>query len=384
MIKKMVWLGLCAVLMSGCGGGSSDVASGVGSGGTGSYTSGPVTGLGSIIVNGIRYDVDSAAVNSEDDSGLSSTGLKLGMYVEVRGSDITPGSSGAVDRATATSVRVASDFIGPAQSVVRDINGDVTSFVVFGRPIQVTSKTVFAGNLTDGQVVSVYGFTSDGTYTATRVEVLGSSWPVYKVTGKVADWNSSTHRFSFGGRTFEYASDSVLPSNFRVGAWVRVRAAPFSILQSPIPVLTVTPAANGVQTAGVARVRGVVGTLTSSTQFVVNGVTVNASALGLSGLHEGVDRVVIRGKMVDGVLVATAGYVESDTEADAQEIELHGRASSVGPNSFVVKGVTVSFTPTSGGPIADNECIEVKGVHFDATMQLIATEVDRNQTDCRP
>ncbi|HET8871581.1 MAG TPA: hypothetical protein VFM48_14130, partial [Aquabacterium sp.] len=76
--------------------------------------------------------------------------------------------------------------------------------------------------------------------------------------------------------------------------------------------------------------------------------------------------------------------VESDTEADAQEIELHGRASSVGPNSFVVKGVTVSFTPTSGGPIADNECVEVKGVHFDATMQLIATEVDRNQTDCSP
>ncbi|HET8695164.1 MAG TPA: DUF5666 domain-containing protein, partial [Aquabacterium sp.] len=173
MIKKMAGLFLCALLMSGCGGGGSSVASGVGSGGTGSYTSGPVTGLGSIIVNGIRYDVDSAAVNSEDDSSLNNAGLKLGMYVEVRGSDVTPGSAGAVDRATATSVRVASDFIGPALSIQRDSGGNVTGFSVFGRLIGVTSKTVFAGTLTDGDVVSVYGFTSDGTYTATRVEVLG-------------------------------------------------------------------------------------------------------------------------------------------------------------------------------------------------------------------
>lgn len=385
MIKKMAGLFLCALLMSGCGGGGSSVASGVGSGGTGSYTSGPVTGLGSIIVNGIRYDVDSAAVNSEDDSSLNNAGLKLGMYVEVRGSDVTPGSAGAVDRATATSVRVASDFIGPALSIQRDSGGNVTGFSVFGRLIGVTSKTVFAGTLTDGDVVSVYGFTSDGTYTATRVEVLGASWPVYKVTGKVADWNRGTNRFSFGGRTFEYASESVLPSGFGVGAWVRVRAAPFTLLQSPIPVLSVTRAANGVQAAGVARIRGVVGTLTSATQFVVNGVTIDASQVtGLATLHEGVDKVDIRGKMVNGVLVATVAHVESDTETDAQEIELHGRASSVTTNSFVVKGVTVSFTPTSGGPIADMECIEAKGIHFDASMQLIATEVDRNQTDCNP
>ena len=56
---RALWL---ALLLTGCGGG-------VESGGTGatpaSFASGPITGFGSVIVNGVRFD-DSKAVVTDD------------------------------------------------------------------------------------------------------------------------------------------------------------------------------------------------------------------------------------------------------------------------------------------------------------------------------
>jgi hypothetical protein len=59
--------------LSGCGGGGGDVGVGtgtgvasVGSGGTGSFSSGAITGFGSIIVNGVRFDDSQARVTDDD------------------------------------------------------------------------------------------------------------------------------------------------------------------------------------------------------------------------------------------------------------------------------------------------------------------------------
>ena len=49
-----------AASLLGCGGG--DGLAGVGTGGTGSFSSGPIRGFGSIVVNGVRYDEASAQV----------------------------------------------------------------------------------------------------------------------------------------------------------------------------------------------------------------------------------------------------------------------------------------------------------------------------------
>ena len=63
--------------LAGCGGGGLDIA-GISSGGTGSFTSGSISGLGSIIVNGIRYDDSSASVSGSVDSASA---LRPGMVV---------------------------------------------------------------------------------------------------------------------------------------------------------------------------------------------------------------------------------------------------------------------------------------------------------------
>ncbi len=66
--RRTLLLGMVGTMvqLSGCGGGGSDVA-GLSSGGTGSFTSGTISGLGSIIVNGIRYDDTNANKISRDD-----------------------------------------------------------------------------------------------------------------------------------------------------------------------------------------------------------------------------------------------------------------------------------------------------------------------------
>ena len=63
--RAQTWLRalLFAAILGGCGGG---VDSG-GTGGAATYANGPITGSGSIIVNGVRFDDSAAAIS--DDSG---------------------------------------------------------------------------------------------------------------------------------------------------------------------------------------------------------------------------------------------------------------------------------------------------------------------------
>jgi hypothetical protein len=76
-----------AGLFAGCGGG-------VGSGGTGTYASGAITGFGSIIVNDVRYDDSAATILDDDDAPRSSSELRLGMTVQIDAGAIASDSSG--------------------------------------------------------------------------------------------------------------------------------------------------------------------------------------------------------------------------------------------------------------------------------------------------
>lgn len=383
MIKKLAWLLMCLFLLASCGGGTDMASNGVGSGGTGSYTSGPVSGLGSIIVNGVRYDVENATVTDDDGTpGFDKSSLQLGMYVEVQGASISAAASADdADDSTAAVVKVASDFIGPAQNIQRNVDGEISSFTVFGRLIKTDSKTFYSEAIANGHIVAVYGLVSDGDYTATRVQRLSDSTLVFKLTGKVVAWNTASKQFSFGGRTFEYANDAALPSGFAVGSWVRVRVVVLGIASSPIPVQSVRLVNAAVTPVPAARLKGLIGVLNSQSSFVVNGVRVDASALSLSGLQE-MARVEVRGRIVNGVLVATQVEVEDDADVELKKIELHGFATSVSGNTFVVRGLTIYFVPFEG-PVSNNECVQVRGLRFNSSFQLVATEVRRNQSDCR-
>ena len=373
MIKKLAWLLMCLFLLVSCGGGTTVASSPIGSGGTGSYTSGPVSGMGSIIVNGIRYDVETAVVSDEAGAAVSRSNLKLGMFVEIEGDALTTGSSN--DTGTAKTIRVVSDFVGPVEGYV----DGATTFRIWGRTIQLNVKTVMDANIQNGDVVAVYGLLGPSGYTATRVERV-SSTDSFKITGKVASWNHAD-RFSLGVKNFEYTSGQ-LPAGFGEDIWVRVKVARMPLVTlamlEPLPVESVSLVTNRASVAESARLDGRIGLGLSGGQFVVNGVTVNTNGLSVSGLDPEA-RVSVRGRLVDGVLVATAIVVKSDDDSD-QEIELFGYPTSFSAGQLTVRGVAVVYDGSTNVdsnvlPINTSKCLEIRGTQYNSNHQLVATRI---------
>ncbi|HFD79497.1 MAG TPA: hypothetical protein ENK05_03740 [Gammaproteobacteria bacterium] len=145
------------ITIPGCGGGGGTVVSGIG--GTGITTaSGTITAFGSIFVNGIEFDVDSAActIDDADHSGTAcQSNLRLGMVVTVTGT-----VSGA--RGVAESVTFNGDVEGPVLGIQAPDN-DTRTFTVLGTPVQIGRNSTRFDDINfdaiaDGVLVEVSGF----------------------------------------------------------------------------------------------------------------------------------------------------------------------------------------------------------------------------------
>jgi hypothetical protein len=96
--KSVFSAALSALLLTACGGSGSDLSGSddwsLNPAGVSSYTAaatnfqGPISGLGSIVVNGVRFETSSASVydpDSFDDSTLFGSSLGMGMTVALMG-----------------------------------------------------------------------------------------------------------------------------------------------------------------------------------------------------------------------------------------------------------------------------------------------------------
>lgn len=177
------------LMLPGCGGGGDGGSAGVGTGGTGSFTSGPIRGFGSIVVNGVRYDDAAAQVVGDGGAALARSDLRLGMVVDVSGSDVSTATDGRRS-ATATSIGVRSEIEGPVSA----INAAAGTLTVLGQLVQITPTTVFDHDLRGGlaavavgMVVEVYGFLQpSGQYLATRIDDEDDPVTHYKLRGEDA------------------------------------------------------------------------------------------------------------------------------------------------------------------------------------------------------
>ncbi len=110
-------LALVACGGGGSGGGSDSTASGS------AYTQGAISGFGSIIVNGVHYDLEDGADVDDDDDGdstlFSEADLRLGMVVELLHASIEVAADGN-SRGRARQVRLASEIVGPVEAIGSD------------------------------------------------------------------------------------------------------------------------------------------------------------------------------------------------------------------------------------------------------------------------
>lgn len=359
---------LCAVLaallvgsIGGCGGG-------VGTEGTGTFSSvgsGPITGFGSIVVSGVRYDDSSATVRDDDGNGRDRSQLALGMVVDVEGGAVATGADGVTLSATATSVRTRRALLGPAASV----NAATGSLQVLGQQVLVTADTTFGSSLSgglaavaNGQLLEVWGLydASRTAWVATRIDT-ATAGSTYCVSGPVASVDGA-QSFTLGSQRFAGST-----SGLAAGSIVQLKLQAGTDDSGRWVVSTQRADAPPSGEFDGAGVEGVVTALQSAGRFTVNGTTVDSSTARVDGTVAAGAWVQVRGSLKAGVLVATR--VQASTPEQVRGFELKGTPASLdtAARRFVLRGVTVSYAGASfsGGTAATlvgySGTVEVKG-----------------------
>ncbi len=378
-----------AALAVGCGGGG-----GVDTGGTGTttaFSSGRISGFGSIIVNGIRFDDSTARVLDDDGVEHVRGDLKLGMVTDVIAGAVTVDAASGLSNSKATEIRYGSEIKGPVQA----LNAAAGTLTVIGQSVKVDAATVFEDLPTGlssvqlGNLLEVYGFLdlSTGSYTATRIERKASLLS-YKVVGTISALDTTAKTFSLGGITVNYSSlaASGVPA---LNNGVEVRASLQTISRGAVWTATALSVnapvvAEGAQT----ELEGFITDFVSISNFKVAGVVVNAGGSGVlfkngtaTQLANGV-AVEVEGITRAGVL--TANQVDVKTKGGGgQEFQLFGAIESANAvrQSFVLRGITVTY---SDGTRIDNGSaanlvvgapVEVRGVLSASGGQLVATRI---------
>lgn len=222
-------LGSIVLAVSSCGSDPNELTAGIeGSGihqNTAITSAGAVTELGSIFVNGVRFDLAGATITL-DGQPANESDLDVGSLVIVEGTLNAGGTTGRALRVTAGTA-----VAGPIDSI--DIARE--GFTVLGQNVEVDSATVFEqgtdglplGGLNVGSDVEVAGFAdSAGTIRARRVVQRSAGRPLL-LTGYVSALDAANYRFAINGATVDYSGATLtgLSGGLSDGAAVRVTAA---------------------------------------------------------------------------------------------------------------------------------------------------------------
>ena len=403
--RSFIYLSTCcamSVLVACGGGGSSDVA-GVGSGGTGF-----VTGFGSVIIDGIKYDDSrldaSGAVRSEDglnDVSRTRDDIKLGQRVEVE-------FEGSAATGVATLV-IQNELLGP---VTADTTTAPTGFIlVAGQRVAVNADatkgplTVFEGasslsQFAIGDRVEVHGLlTSDNVgpyFLASRIErkpstdAAGAAITKVKLSGTVSDLaqpSAGITTFKLAGVTVTVNSNSTItptPASLVNGQRVKVFADDFTTANTPTNTGSVTATAVRVKkfnaSKGEFRVRGVVSNVDAVAKtFMIDALIVDASAAGLVLPAEGT-AVRVRGSYDAATNTVKASQIKSSDDLEVKTNELKGSVSDyISASDFVVRGTRVdarALDPLVKNRIENGVFVEVKGSARNDAGFLVATSVE--------
>lgn len=371
---------LAAIALAGCGGG---MQAGVGSGGSGAPLAvgvGPVTGFGSIIVNGERYDERAAEVMVDErpDRPRAATvaAIRLGMRAELQHRDLV----------VATAV-VSAEVIGPVTSV------SAASFVALGQTVLVNSDparpTVFEGfdalaDLVSGSVVEVHGDRAgNGDILATRVELRPVGLALVRVAGTATD--VSGRGFRIGALSVDGSSAAVVPTGAaiangqRVVAWTDVPYTGGTLAPKVLRVGAAAIAPNAAVTLD-----GVIGDFQGLASFRISGVPVSAGQVSavaggtVADLRNGL-QVRVRGTFTGSVLNASSLEILRAAQATVQ---LTGPITDfIGADvAFRIRNTVARVTPQTtyadgnASNLGNGAVVKATGVLAGSTVQIVTLE----------
>jgi len=373
-----------------CGGGGSASGDASGSAAT-SFASGPISGFGSVIVNGVRFDDTNARVSDDDGQAHDRGELRLGMVVEVKAGALSSDDRGS--HAQADDIAFHSELVGPIDA----IDVAAKTLTVIGQPVDIAASTVFDDRLAAGlaslhvgDVVEVYGTfdAASGRYAATRIEPKPDATR-FMLRGVVAGLDTTARTFTIGGQTISYAGldAAQVPGNLANGLLVRVRVGTAQVAGAWVAE-QVRDRTRRMDDRDEAELKGRIDAYTSSAQFSVDGIPVDASAAtfpdGTAGIVLGA-RVEVQGRSANGVVLATRVTIENEDRADHGDFELHGAVGALdtAAKTFALRGLTVDygassveFKDGSAALLANGVQVEVKGGLSADGTRVVATRVE--------
>ncbi|MGB5600646.1 MAG: DUF5666 domain-containing protein [Thiothrix litoralis] len=204
-IRAMVVSMLLAVLLVACVGSNSLQLATGGIGGTG-IASGPITGFGSIFVNGVEYEIDTATLTRNGHPATGQNEYRIGEYVVVKGTVNADGLTG-----TATEVAFSNELEGTVTAETTD----GVSIGIMGQVIRTNALTVFHGftqlaELAVDNVVEVSGV-RDGqdvllATSMTLKQLRYEPGTVTELKGLVRQLDAVNKTFLIGGLLVDYST----------------------------------------------------------------------------------------------------------------------------------------------------------------------------------
>ncbi len=321
---------------------SSEPQSGIsGSGAPVLVANGPISGFGSVIVNGVRFDTDSTEIYVNGNNA-NEQALKPGHVITV--------SSGN------SAVNSEADFSAEVLHLDHDVQGPISQIDTVNRSIEVLGQRVIIlpdtkinlqnpdgfVSMQAGQFVQISGFrNSSGEIEASRVDEVTIAHGI--VTGELSELDVANRLFSVGGAQFMVAPDnstidlSTVQNGTLVQVFTDLPTDANPMVVSSFRQLTVSSrAANGQQLIG----RGNVESIT---------IEGNRAQLTTSGLQAVIDEstVFVNGQLADVVVdsrLKFSGLVFND-QLLINKLEFTPRATKT------LESITSNIVVTSNDPI---------------------------------
>lgn len=391
--KSMTLIGT-AIVIAAAGGSGVAVAGIDGSGATkpkNKITKGPVTGFGSVFVNGVRFDTDYALFLINGEFGSESE-LEVGQIVTVHGWVNADGATGQAMLVT---------YDDAIQGPVDHIDVSAGHLDVLGHSVIVDDDTAFSDELSSladlalSDVVEVSGYAdASGHIRATHIGI-ESGDDDFDLHGIVDLVDSADLRIVINGVEIDYSAANLLGFEFgqpEVGARVRIVAVERDD-DGDLVATRIERRTSSLMAAAGAEV-SIEGLITGSSSlfgFEIDGVPVrlrwgtefvNGSLFGLAPDA----RIDVEGRFDDdGVLIADR--IEFERSA---ELSTRGTVQAVFGDALMVDGRIVRVTPETGyddrsvadqrrfsvGDVRPGDSVEIRG--YESGSVLMATWLQRN------
>ena len=328
-----------------------------------SKTVGVITGFGSIYVNGVKYETDSASVKIDGASSFE-TSLGVGDVITLEGIVNPDGTTGI-----ATAVSCNDELEGYVLDVSGLLGDGTGNLNVMGQTVKITADTVFNSDtmasiteLAAQDIVEVSGF-PDGTgvILATRIETKNSAEDV-EVKGVITALDTTALTFKIGGLSVSYSNASEVPSGLANGLFVEVKTntalsgdlnTGFVLAAMKVELEDDDSDFDGAEGDEI-EMQGVVSEI-NETGFNFNGTRVEFSSLDLE------DNFDVN-SLVSGAMITVEGHIDANGNFIVEEIEEEHESEDE------VKGTVTAVTASSVAIIIDGITEKTFSVNNDTRM----------------